>query len=174
MNDGSDSAIKWRSVILLFWNEIVHVLFFFFWLIIIVHVLSLDLKWASKDLSLFFSSSLPTRTLLLLSLCYWQSYYRSHLFPFQNINEKIAGGKAPLNGGGRVYGSLWKINTMEKWCFCESGLIHRRAARGWFGSEWSFTVTTLNGCQNQRHNIHCVRLEMPGCWRKRAEPNFRK
>lgn len=119
---------------------------------------------------LLLSPHVPSSCLYTIDKC----YYSSHLFHFQNINEKIAAGRAPLNGGGRVYGSLLKINTMEKWCFWESGLIHRRAARGWFGSEWSFTVTTLNGCQNQCHNIHCVRLEMPDCWRKRAEPNFRK
>lgn len=172
MNDGSDSAIKWRSVILLFWNEIIRFPFFF----LVDHYCTCFMSGfkVSFNLSLFFSSSLPTRS-LFLSLCYWQMLLSFPSVPFPKYQRENRGGeKLRLMEGGRVYGSLWKINTMEKWCFWESGLIHRRAARGWFGSEWSFTVTTLNGCQNQCHNIHCVRLEMPECWRKRAEPNFRK
>lgn len=168
MNDGSDSVIKWRSVILLFWNGIVRFVFFPGWSL--SHMSHTSFKRSFVVFFLLLSPHVPSSCLYTIDKC----YYSSHLFHFQNINEKIAAGRAPLNGGGRVYGILLKINTMEKWCFWESGLIHRHAARGWFGSEWSFTVTTLNGCQNQCHNIHCVRLEMPDCWRKRAEPNFRK
>lgn len=70
-----------------------------------------------------------------------------------------------------------RINTMGKWCLWESGLIQSRATRGWFGPEWSFTVTTLNGCQNHCHSIDCVLLEMPKCGKKNhihTEANFRK